>query len=61
MAALLTSYEREVLRLVAKHWDAGRDTVDIAKAMWGTQDAEPEAARLVEDLLARRRSARRGR
>lgn len=58
MAAPLTCYEREILKVVAKHWDAGRDTVDIATSMWGTRDAEPEAVRLVGELLQRRRANR---
>lgn len=57
----LTHHEREILRLVAMHWDAGRDTVDIAIAMWGSRDAEPEAARLVEELLKHQLAGRRSR
>ncbi len=59
MPSPIDHIEREVLRTAARHWDAGKDTVDIAIAIWGTRDAEPEALRLVQEIRARR-AANRG-
>ncbi len=53
-----TEIEREVTRTAAREWDAGKDTVDIAIAIWVTPAAEPEAQRVVHEILARRRANR---